>query len=92
MVPRVHTKQGESAFSYYAARSWNQLPEEIRCAKTLATFKSKLICLVLLLLNEHCATSELISLCKIVFLFLTVLNNCFNFYGIFIVAINVNIF
>ncbi len=55
VVPRVHTKQGESAFSYYAARSWNQLPEEIRCAKTLATFKSKLICLVLLLLNEHCA-------------------------------------
>ncbi len=37
-IPRVHTKQGESAFSYYAARSWNQLPEEIRCAKTLATF------------------------------------------------------
>ncbi len=41
-IPRVHTKQGESAFSYYAARSWNQLPEEIRCAKTLATFKSSL--------------------------------------------------
>ncbi len=41
-IPRVHTKQGESAFSYYAARSWNQLPEEIRCAKTLATFKSGL--------------------------------------------------
>ncbi len=41
-TPRVHTKQGESAFSYYAARSWNQLPEEIRCAKTLATFKSRL--------------------------------------------------
>ncbi len=40
-IPRVHTKQGESAFSYYAARSWNQLPEEIRCAKTLATFKSR---------------------------------------------------
>ncbi len=39
-IPRVQTKQGESAFSYYAARSWNQLPEEIRCAKTLATFKS----------------------------------------------------
>ncbi len=37
-IPRVHTKQGESAFSYYAARSWKQLPEEIRCAKTLATF------------------------------------------------------
>ncbi len=41
-IPRVHTKQGESAFSYYAARSWNQLPEEIRCAKTLASFKSRL--------------------------------------------------
>ncbi len=42
ILPRVHTKQGESAFSYYAAHSWNQLPEEIRCAKTLATFKSRL--------------------------------------------------
>ncbi len=41
-IPRVHTKQGESAFSYFAARSWNQLPEVIRCAKTLATFKSRL--------------------------------------------------
>ncbi len=41
-IPRVHTKQGESAFSYYAARSWNQLPEEIKCPKTLATFKSRL--------------------------------------------------
>ncbi len=42
-IPRVHTKQGESTFSYFATRSWNQLPEEIRCAKTLATFKSRLI-------------------------------------------------
>ncbi len=41
-IPRVHTKQRESAFSYFAARSWIQLPEEIRCAKTLATFKSRL--------------------------------------------------
>ncbi len=41
-IPRVHTKQGESAFSYFAARSWKQLPEEIRCAKPLATFKSRL--------------------------------------------------
>ncbi len=41
-IPRVHTKQGESAFSYYAARSGNQLPEEIRCAKTSATFKPRL--------------------------------------------------
>ncbi len=38
-IPRVHTKQGESAFSYFAACSWNLLPEEIRCAKT---FKSRL--------------------------------------------------
>ncbi len=55
-IPRVHTKQGKSDFSYFAARSWNQLPEEIRCAKTLATFKSrlKLICLAVHLLNEHC--------------------------------------
>ncbi len=41
-IPRVHTKPVESAFSYFAARRWNQLPEEIRCAKTLATFKSRL--------------------------------------------------
>ncbi len=41
-IPRVQTKQGESAFSYFTARSWNQHPEEIRCAKTLATFKSRL--------------------------------------------------
>ncbi len=40
-IQRVHTKQAESTFSYFAARSWNELPEEIRCAKTLATFKSR---------------------------------------------------
>ena len=41
-IPRVHSKHGESAFSYYASRSWNQLPEEIRCAPTVVTFKSRL--------------------------------------------------
>ncbi len=41
-IPRVHTKQGKSDFSYFSTRSWNQLPEEIRCAKTLDTFKSRL--------------------------------------------------
>ncbi len=41
-ILRVHTKQGWPAFSSYAACSLNQLPEEIRCAKTLATFKSRL--------------------------------------------------
>ncbi len=68
-IPRVHTKQGESAFSYYAARSWNQLPEEIRCAKTLATFKSGL--------KTHlfsCATSELTAL---YFMYNHFLFNCF---------------
>ncbi|XDV16949.1 hypothetical protein PO909_016432 [Leuciscus waleckii] len=41
-IPRVHSKHGKSAFSYYASRSWNQLPEEIRCAPTVVTFKSRL--------------------------------------------------
>jgi len=41
-ILRIHTKQGESAFIYYATCSWNQLPEEIRSAITLATFKSRL--------------------------------------------------
>ncbi len=41
-IPRIHTKQEESAFNYYATCSWNQLPEEIRCAKILTTFKSRL--------------------------------------------------
>ncbi len=36
---RCLTKETEK---YTAARSWNQLPEEIRCAKTLTTFKSRL--------------------------------------------------
>ncbi len=80
-IPRVHTKQGESAFSYYAARSWNQLPEEIKCAKTLATFKSSL--------KTHlfsCAfvewalcyvRTDCIILCIIIF-YLTVLNFILN--------------
>ncbi|XP_073804985.1 uncharacterized protein [Danio rerio] len=41
-IPRVQSKQGESAFSHYAPRCWNQLPEMIRCAPTLGTFKSRL--------------------------------------------------
>ncbi len=76
-IPRFHTKQGESTFSYFAAHSWNQFPEEIRCAKTLATFKSSL--------KTHlfsCAFVEW-ALCYIQtdctmynhFLFLTVLNS-----------------
>ncbi len=68
-ILRVHTKQGESAFSYFSARSWNQLPEKIICAKTLLTFKSRLkrICLAVHWLNEHCVMSKLIALCIIIF-------------------------
>ncbi len=68
-IPRVHTKQGESAFSYYASRSWNQLPH--------LNPDSKFICLAVHLLNEHCATSELTALYFMYnhFLFLTVLNS-----------------
>ncbi len=67
-IPRVHTKQGESVFSYFAARRWNQFPEETRCAKTLATFKSRLKThLAVHLLKEHCAASKLTALCIIIF-------------------------
>ncbi len=38
-ILRIHTKQGESAFSYYAAHSWNQFPEET----ALIYFKSNCI-------------------------------------------------
>jgi len=41
-IPRVYSKHGESAFSHYASHSWNQLPEEIRCAPTVVAFKSRL--------------------------------------------------
>ncbi len=41
-IPRVHTKQVESSCIYFDAHSWNQLPEDIRCAKIFATFKSRL--------------------------------------------------
>jgi len=42
-ISRVHSKLffGESAFSYYASHSWNQL-SEIRCALTVDTFKYRL--------------------------------------------------
>uniref|UniRef100_A0A3B1JQH4 Reverse transcriptase domain-containing protein n=1 Tax=Astyanax mexicanus TaxID=7994 RepID=A0A3B1JQH4_ASTMX len=40
--PKVKTKHGEAAFSYYAALKWNQLTESIRRAPTLNMFKSRL--------------------------------------------------
>ncbi len=66
-IPRVHTKQGESAFSYYAARSWNHLPEEIRCAKTLATFKSRLKTHLFSCAFDEWVLSDLIELRIIIF-------------------------
>lgn len=42
IVPRIKTKQGGAAFSYYAPHCWNSLPESIRSAPTLAIFKSRL--------------------------------------------------
>lgn len=42
VVPRVKTKQGEMAFSHYAARCWNQLPLERRSAQTVTGFKQRL--------------------------------------------------
>ena len=38
-VPRVRTKHGEAAFSYYAPNIWNKLPESCRSAATLTTLK-----------------------------------------------------
>uniref|UniRef100_A0A3B3B5V6 Reverse transcriptase domain-containing protein n=1 Tax=Oryzias melastigma TaxID=30732 RepID=A0A3B3B5V6_ORYME len=41
-VPRVRTKHGEAAFSFYAPQIWNRLPENLRSAETLSVFKSRL--------------------------------------------------
>ena len=41
-VPRIKTKQGEAAFSFYAPRLWNKLPEYLRSAETVSSFKSGL--------------------------------------------------
>uniref|UniRef100_A0A8C5AGY4 Reverse transcriptase domain-containing protein n=1 Tax=Gadus morhua TaxID=8049 RepID=A0A8C5AGY4_GADMO len=42
IIPRVNTKHGKAGFSYYATNSWNKLPEDLRLAPTLSTFKTKL--------------------------------------------------
>uniref|UniRef100_A0A3P9CEN2 SGNH hydrolase-type esterase domain-containing protein n=1 Tax=Maylandia zebra TaxID=106582 RepID=A0A3P9CEN2_9CICH len=41
-VPRVRTRHGEAAFSFYAPYIWNKLPESLRSAETLSLFKSRL--------------------------------------------------
>ena len=42
IIPRVKTKHGKAGFSYYATISWNKLPEDLRLAPTLSTFKTRL--------------------------------------------------
>ena len=39
IIPRVNTKHGEAGFSYSATNSWNKLPDDLRLAPTLTTFK-----------------------------------------------------
>ncbi len=42
-VPKVRTKTyGEASFHYYGPRLWNSLPEDLRAAPTVHTFKRKL--------------------------------------------------
>ena len=41
-VPKVKNKSGESAFSFYATRSWNKLPFDLRHASSISSFKSGL--------------------------------------------------
>ena len=41
-VPQVNTKHEEAAFSYQAAYYWNQLPENLRQASSVYTFKTRL--------------------------------------------------
>uniref|UniRef100_A0A3B1J4V1 Reverse transcriptase domain-containing protein n=1 Tax=Astyanax mexicanus TaxID=7994 RepID=A0A3B1J4V1_ASTMX len=40
--PRVRSKHGEAAFSYYAAYNWNRLPESLRNTPNVELFKSRL--------------------------------------------------
>lgn len=40
--PSVRSKTGEAAFSCYAVKLWNQLPDDIKRAPTVSSFKSML--------------------------------------------------
>jgi len=42
IVPRTRTKCGDRAFSVAGPTVWNSLPESVRSAETLASFKRKL--------------------------------------------------
>lgn len=41
-IPNVNTKCGEAAFSCYVAKLWNQLPEDVKNAPTVDSFKIRL--------------------------------------------------
>ena len=40
-IPRVYKKHRKAGFSY-ATNSWNKLPEDLRLAPTLSTFKRRM--------------------------------------------------
>ena len=42
VIPAARTKHGEAAFSCYAAQLWNQHPDDIIGAPTVASVKSRL--------------------------------------------------
>ena len=42
MIPQTRTKFGDRAFSVAGPTVWNSLPESVRSAETLASFKCKL--------------------------------------------------
>ena len=40
-IPYVQSKSGEASFEFYAAKAWNNHPENLRRAPTLAVFKTR---------------------------------------------------
>jgi len=42
VLPRLHTKFGERAFSYAGQSAWNRLPEDIRAESDIANFRKLL--------------------------------------------------
>ena len=52
-VYRPKTKHGKASFKYFASYSWNKLPETLRCAPNVATFKSRLKTFLFCRAYEH---------------------------------------
>ena len=72
IIPRVKTKHGKAGCSYYATNSWNKLPEDLRLAPTLATFKTRLktfVCFSFLLNLKYIAISKMLFYLSLYFLF-----------------------